>query len=78
MSGLSLTLLTESAPQQLSAVLQHGIGGPDARYARSCGRIFAADDDRSSLLWSALDNAKRFVEDRDAMPDTFVLTAGSG
>jgi hypothetical protein len=24
------------------------------------------------------DNAKRFVEDRDAMPDTFVLTAGSG
>jgi hypothetical protein len=31
-----------------------------------------------SLLWSALDNAKRFVEDRDAMLETFVLTAGSG
>jgi hypothetical protein len=26
----------------------------------------------------ALDNAKRFVVDRDAMLDTFVLTAGSG
>jgi hypothetical protein len=26
----------------------------------------------------ALDNAKRFVGDRDAMLETFVLTAGSG